>query len=548
MSENQIQPRGVAVPQEGGRVAVDGSSITGDGTSEHPLSATGAGGGVITNATLTGDGTIAVPLGINPGHVAIVADGSTITGDGTTGSPLISHSTGGTVHTNTTLTGDGSIGTPLGTIADKTAVLSDGTTIAGNGVTGTALHTVDGGTGVAVDGTTITGTGKTGAPLIAHSSIAVDESGSPVVAIANALNFTGSGVSVTDAGGGVAHIDIPGGGGGATVFTDATLTGDGSVGDPLGTVADKTAVLADGVTIAGNGVTGTPLHTVAGKTAVSADGTSIGGNGVSPLTLHTIAGGTAVATDGVTITGNGTTGSPLTTSGGGASGRTFDATLITFGGDNIGQPVSIVATAPSFGITSVSKASGESSLAAAECAGLMIVDAGGDVTVQYDGIVTLTTLQWGAIGAISGGGGGLTAGATYFVTTSGMIDKIAPSTLGSFSSRIGIGLDLTQMLLLLSAPQRVNTASALVRSNAIVTSEGFGSLGHSGAGRYQLPLLGSPPADTNCIVTVTLSTNFSVAVSVAASVASGVVDIFISTEPGGAGIDGDFYVVVNNNS
>jgi hypothetical protein len=384
--------------------------------------------------------------------------------------------------------------------------------------------------------------------LIAHSSIAVDESGTPVVALAIALNFTGSGVAVTNAGGGVAHIDIPGGGGGGTVFTDATLTGDGSVGSPIGTVADKTAVLADGTTIAGTGVTGTPLHTIAGATAIAVDGTSIAGTGVTGTPIHTVGGGTAVATDGVTITGNGTTGSPLTTAGGGTGGRTFLATLTSIGSNPIGQSVAIDSSAPSVGITGVGKASAEGTLAQAECAGLMIANAGaGGVTVQYDGIVTLTTGQWDAV--VPGAPPGITAGTTYFLTsTPGLLSTAPPVDLGNFSSRVGVGLNTTQMLLLLSAPQRQDTASVLVQSNAIVTSQGIGALGHSAAGRYQLPLLGSPPADANCIVTVTLATNFAVAVSVAAIVASGVVDIFISTEPGGAGIDGDFNVVVTDNS
>lgn len=46
-------------------------------------------------------------------------------------------------------------------------------------------------------------------------AIAVDENGSPVVASANTLNFTGAGVAVTDGGGGQANIAISGGGGGS---------------------------------------------------------------------------------------------------------------------------------------------------------------------------------------------------------------------------------------------------------------------------------------------------------------------------------------------
>lgn len=45
-------------------------------------------------------------------------------------------------------------------------------------------------------------------------AIDVEDSGTPVVTGASAINFTGAGVTVTDAGDGVAEVDIPGGGGG----------------------------------------------------------------------------------------------------------------------------------------------------------------------------------------------------------------------------------------------------------------------------------------------------------------------------------------------
>lgn len=47
-------------------------------------------------------------------------------------------------------------------------------------------------------------------------SVAVEDEGVVVVAVATALNFVGAGVTATDAGGGVAQIDIPGGGGGGS--------------------------------------------------------------------------------------------------------------------------------------------------------------------------------------------------------------------------------------------------------------------------------------------------------------------------------------------
>jgi len=50
-------------------------------------------------------------------------------------------------------------------------------------------------------------------------AIDVEDEGSPVVSGATTLNFTGAGVTVTDSGGGVVQINIPGGGGGGGVPT-----------------------------------------------------------------------------------------------------------------------------------------------------------------------------------------------------------------------------------------------------------------------------------------------------------------------------------------
>ena len=62
-------------------------------------------------------------------------------------------------------------------------------------------------------------------------SLAVEDSGFEAVAAATRINFTGAGVTVTDAGGGEATVDIPGGGGGGG-------------GNPNG-VADTTPTLTD---------------------------------------------------------------------------------------------------------------------------------------------------------------------------------------------------------------------------------------------------------------------------------------------------------------
>lgn len=154
-----------------------------------------------------------------------------------------------------------------------------------------------------------------------------------------------------------------------------------------------------------------------------------------------------VTTDQSTIFGSGTAIDPLTTngSGGGSSGgRTFKATLDTFGSDHIGQPVAIGVGAPTVGITRVGKASGVSTRAAAQVAGLMIANDASGATIQYDGIVTLTTAQWDAF---CGTTGGLTAIEAYFVDTSGVLDTVPPVATGNYSSQVGFALNATQMLL-----------------------------------------------------------------------------------------------------
>jgi hypothetical protein len=70
-----------------------------------------------------------------------------------------------------------------------------------------------------------------GPPVLSHmeivtpgggSGVDVEDEGTPVVT-ATTLNFTGAGVTATDAGGGVAEVNIPGGGSGGMVLIAETL-------------------------------------------------------------------------------------------------------------------------------------------------------------------------------------------------------------------------------------------------------------------------------------------------------------------------------------
>lgn len=157
-----------------------------------------------------------------------------------------------------------------------------------------------------------------------------------------------------------------------------------------------------------------------------------------------------VATDQQTIFGSGSQNDPLTTnnSGGGSTGPTFKATLFTGNifADHIGQPVTTKAGAPEFGVSTVQKASSTAAIALAQCVGLMIAldVTTGACTVQYDGIVTLTTAQWDAFASTTGG---LVADDTYYVNAAGHI-SFAPNVVsGQWSVQVGVALNATQLLL-----------------------------------------------------------------------------------------------------
>lgn len=366
---------------------------------------------------------------------------------------------------------------------------------------------------------------------------------------------------VTIFGDGSAESPLSGGGVGGVVVHDNTLIGHGTSGDPLGVdtaeiatlLAGEVAVAVDGSTIGGNGTTGSPLHTIGGGTTVATDVT-LTGNGSSgdPLSVDItqiagdLDGKVGVATD-ATLTGNGTTGDPLHVVSSGATPGVFKATFVGFGSPIPGKAV-VVSTATLDPGTNQAVTPGNPLNATPVVGVIEAVNLDGSVQVRTLGEVTLSQAQWNA--ARGGGSGGLATAEPFYLSASGLIDDVAPTDLGSYTQQVGIALNPTTMALSCpTSPNGPHPASALVKSNAYVTSKGFsGGLGHSATGRYQLTLAGTPPPDNNCIPVVTLATNFSVAVSVSVTVASGVVDVFISSEPGGAGIDGDFYVSVTSNA
>lgn len=110
------------------------------------------------------------------------------------------------------------------------------------------------------------------------------------------------------------------------VVHDATLTGDGTIEDPLSVANPGLTAVATDNTLNGDGTVNDPLSVAnPGITSVVTDA-SLNGTGIvgDPLSVAN-PGITSVAVDGVTITGTGVAGDPLVAVGGGASYGAGDA-------------------------------------------------------------------------------------------------------------------------------------------------------------------------------------------------------------------------------
>jgi hypothetical protein len=158
-----------------------------------------------------------------------------------------------------------------------------------------------------------------------------------------------------------------------------------------------------------------------------------------------------ISADQDTILGDGTVSNPIRLSSGGeSSGATLVGTLLDANADDIGATVRLLTSGFTFG-----KAL-NSSLVPAQAIGIVTsfdTDTG-EVTVTTTGEVTLTTAQWDTW---TGGSGGLTAGAIYYVDdVAGFITSTATVVSGQFVAQVGIGRSATVMLLsTLSVPVEV---------------------------------------------------------------------------------------------
>jgi hypothetical protein len=96
------------------------------------------------------------------------------------------------------------------------------------------------------------------------------------------------------------------------------------------------------------------------------------------------------------------------------------------------------------------QADAQSTMRVAGLAAETVAD-GNPVAVIADGVFVATTLQWDAV---TGGSGGLTIGADYFLSeaTAGEITETAPDAAGEFVVRVGHALSATELELELAQP------------------------------------------------------------------------------------------------
>jgi hypothetical protein len=336
---------------------VDGITIAGQGTAVSPLRAIIPEATVSSDDSIDGTGSAASPLSVNVAslhdRVRVAVDTTTITGDGTTASPLAAIIPSDyPVATDSTLTGDGTDEAPLAVnapaLAGQVAVLTDAS-LTGSGVEGDPLAVVFPPLFVHTDGVSITGAGTEEDPLTVAAV--------PATVITDA-SLSGDGSVASPLAVVPAQLDER-----VKVASDASISGDGTTASPLAVVPSSLAeqvAVATGPLISGNGTEAFPLDVdlaaLAGEVEVVADGTTITGTGKddAPLTvafaglaekvavavnadggflvgdgttaspldidINAFVGNLPVVADGVTITGNGTADDPLVAVGGSGGG------------------------------------------------------------------------------------------------------------------------------------------------------------------------------------------------------------------------------------
>lgn len=238
----------------------------------------------------------------------------------------------------------------------------------------------------------------------------------------------------TDGNGNISWTNAPGGGL-TQVATDDTLTGLGTVAEPLSVVPHTVAVATDSLTIEGNGTTAQPLAVIHGAIAVVVDGITINGDGTLANPLKVDPDTVSVATN-ATLTGNGTTASPL-----GVVPIVTNATLTGngFAGNPLGVVAQSVAVATD-GITITGNGTTASPLTAMN----------GTVAVATDGVTI--------------GGAGVTASPLHVLPNTVAVAVNAPLT-GNGTTATPLGL--TTPLALQYGGTGVNASSNATLLNAL---------------------------------------------------------------------------------
>lgn len=162
-----------------------------------------------------------------------------------------------------------------------------------------------------------------------------------------------------------------------------------------------------------------------------------------------------VSADQVTILGNGTAEDPLRASDAPPeSGSTYVAAFR--GGTPFpGMPVRVSPVSVAGGVTTVQQATADVSSIGQFTTGQQVstvdgvvksVNEDGTVVVQESGILTLTAGEWDVI---TGGSGGLALSSSYYLPFGGSdaLSDTPPLFPGAYSSRVGVGLNETDMLL-----------------------------------------------------------------------------------------------------
>lgn len=190
--------------------------------------------------------------------------------------------------------------------------------------------------------------------------------------------------------------------------------------------------------------------------SVRTDLVTIQGDGSAEHPLRS--GDVPVTTDGTTILGNGTTGRPLRQR---LTQQEFTAGVVLVPNPPVGTPVQIAQVDDHQGITTVQSSSALESFnfnQNGRVSGVVAeINADGTVQVRTSGPLTLTTAQWDVI---TGGRDGLVPGTTYHLAQFPAFGKMVadpPLEQRALSTRIGVGLNPTTLLITV-APSVQNLA------------------------------------------------------------------------------------------